>query len=108
MLEAIVIIIALGGLEIALWWADHKRQAELVKIALAISAIGLRLCVTDCRQKQRGQNRNDGNHHQQFNQCKAFTRPLRFHTGATVKHLLVFRLHTLKVDYDIRSSLSTR
>ena len=28
MLEAIVIIIALGGLEIALWWADHKRQAE--------------------------------------------------------------------------------
>lgn len=28
MLEAIVIIVALGGLEIALWWADHKRQAE--------------------------------------------------------------------------------
>jgi hypothetical protein len=28
MLEAIVIIIALGGLEIALWWADHNRQAE--------------------------------------------------------------------------------
>jgi hypothetical protein len=28
MLEAIVIIIALGGLELTLWWLDHKRQAE--------------------------------------------------------------------------------
>jgi hypothetical protein len=28
MLEAIVTIIALGGLEIATWYADHKRQAE--------------------------------------------------------------------------------
>lgn len=27
MLEAIFIIVALGGSEIALWWADHKRQA---------------------------------------------------------------------------------
>ena len=36
MLEAIVIIIALGGLEIALWWADHKRQAEQLATLEAI------------------------------------------------------------------------
>lgn len=28
MLEATVIIVALGGLELTLWWLDHKRQAE--------------------------------------------------------------------------------
>ena len=36
MLEAIVIIIALGGLEIALWWADHRRQAEQLATLEAI------------------------------------------------------------------------
>jgi hypothetical protein len=36
MLEAIVIIIALGGLEIALWWADHNRQAEQLATLEAI------------------------------------------------------------------------
>jgi hypothetical protein len=36
MLEAIVIIIALGGLEIALWWADHERQAEQLATLEAI------------------------------------------------------------------------
>jgi hypothetical protein len=36
MLEAIIIIIALGGLEIALWWADHKRQAEQLATLEAI------------------------------------------------------------------------
>jgi hypothetical protein len=36
MLEAIVIIIALGGLEIALWMADHKRQAEQLATLEAI------------------------------------------------------------------------
>ena len=36
MLEAIVIIVALGGLEIALWWADHKRQAEQLATLEAI------------------------------------------------------------------------
>ena len=36
MLEAIVIIIALGGLEIALWWADHSRQAEQLATLEAI------------------------------------------------------------------------
>jgi hypothetical protein len=36
MLEAIVIIIALGGLEIALWWADHTRQAEQLATLEAI------------------------------------------------------------------------
>jgi len=36
MLEAIVIIIALGGLEITLWWADHKRQAEQLATLEAI------------------------------------------------------------------------
>jgi len=36
MLEAIVIIAALGGLEIALWWADHKRQAEQLATLEAI------------------------------------------------------------------------
>jgi hypothetical protein len=36
MLEAIVIIIALGGLEIALWWSDHKRQAEQLATLEAI------------------------------------------------------------------------
>jgi len=35
-LEAIVIIVALGGLEIALWWADHKRQAEQLATLEAI------------------------------------------------------------------------
>ena len=36
MLEAIIIIIALGGLEIALWWADHRRQAEQLATLEAI------------------------------------------------------------------------
>lgn len=36
MLEAIVIIVALGGLEIALWWADHQRQAEQLATLEAI------------------------------------------------------------------------
>lgn len=36
MLEAIVIIVALGGLEIILWWADHKRQAEQLATLEAI------------------------------------------------------------------------
>ena len=36
MLEAIIIIVALGGLEIALWWADHKRQAEQLATLEAI------------------------------------------------------------------------
>jgi hypothetical protein len=36
MLEAIVIIIALGGLEIALWWADHKRQHDQLETLEAI------------------------------------------------------------------------
>jgi hypothetical protein len=36
MLKAIVIIIALGGLEITLWWADHKRQAEQLATLEAI------------------------------------------------------------------------
>lgn len=36
MLEAIVIIIALGGLEIALWWSDHKRQEEQLATLEAI------------------------------------------------------------------------
>jgi hypothetical protein len=35
MLEAIVII-ALGGLEITLWWADHNRQAEQLATLEAI------------------------------------------------------------------------
>jgi hypothetical protein len=36
MLEAIIIIVALGGLEIALWWADHTRQAEQLATLEAI------------------------------------------------------------------------
>jgi hypothetical protein len=36
MLEAITIIIALGGLEIALWWADHKRQQDQLETLEAI------------------------------------------------------------------------
>ena len=36
MLEAIVIIIALGGLEITLWWADHKRQQDQLETLEAI------------------------------------------------------------------------
>jgi hypothetical protein len=36
MLEAIIIIVSLGGLEIALWWADHKRQAEQLATLEAI------------------------------------------------------------------------
>ena len=36
MLEAIIIIIALGGLEIALWWADHKRQRDQLETLEAI------------------------------------------------------------------------
>jgi len=36
MLEAIIIIIALGGLEITLWWADHKRQADQLATLEAI------------------------------------------------------------------------
>lgn len=36
MLEAIIIIVALGGLEIVLWWADHKRQAEQLATLEAI------------------------------------------------------------------------
>lgn len=36
MLEAIIIIIALGGLEIALWWADHKRQQDQLETLEAI------------------------------------------------------------------------
>ena len=36
MLEAITIIIALGGLEIALWWADHKRQQDQLQTLEAI------------------------------------------------------------------------
>jgi hypothetical protein len=36
MLEAIIIIVALGGLEIALWRADHKRQAEQLATLEAI------------------------------------------------------------------------
>lgn len=36
MLEAIIIIVALGGLEVALWWADHKRQREQLQTLEAI------------------------------------------------------------------------
>lgn len=36
MLEAIIIIIALGGLEIALWYADHKRQHDQLQTLEAI------------------------------------------------------------------------
>jgi hypothetical protein len=36
MLEAIIIIVALGGLEIALWRADHNRQAEQLATLEAI------------------------------------------------------------------------
>ncbi|MFY9531334.1 MAG: hypothetical protein WBC04_22780 [Candidatus Acidiferrales bacterium] len=36
MLEAIIIIVALGGLEVALWWADHKRQQEQLQTLEAI------------------------------------------------------------------------
>jgi hypothetical protein len=36
MLEAIIIIVALGGLEVTLWWADHKRQAEQLATLEAI------------------------------------------------------------------------
>ena len=36
MLEAIIIIIALGGLEIALWYADHKRQRDQLETLEAI------------------------------------------------------------------------
>ena len=36
MLEAMTIIIALGGLEIALWWADHKRQQDQLETLEAI------------------------------------------------------------------------
>lgn len=36
MLEAIVIIIALGGLEVALWLADHKRQQAQLETLEAI------------------------------------------------------------------------
>ena len=36
MLEAIIIIVSLGGLELALWWADHKRQAEQLATLEAI------------------------------------------------------------------------
>lgn len=54
MLEAIVIIIALGGLEIALWWADHKRQAEQLATLEAIR-VELALLNEDRTQKQPGQ-----------------------------------------------------
>jgi hypothetical protein len=36
MLEALTIIVALGGLEIMLWWADHKRQQEQLETLEAI------------------------------------------------------------------------
>lgn len=36
MLEAALIIVALGGLEIVFWWAEHRRQANQVKRQEAI------------------------------------------------------------------------
>ena len=36
MLEAIIIIVALGGLEVALWWADQKRQEDQLATLEAI------------------------------------------------------------------------
>jgi hypothetical protein len=36
MLEAIIIIVALGGLEVALWWADQRRQREQLATLEAI------------------------------------------------------------------------
>jgi hypothetical protein len=38
MLEAILIIVALGGLEVLLWWADHRRQSEQLATLEAIWA----------------------------------------------------------------------
>ncbi len=38
MLEAIVIIVALGGLEVILWLADHKRQKAQLDTLEAIWA----------------------------------------------------------------------
>jgi hypothetical protein len=38
LLEAVVIIVALGGLEVLLWWADHRRQEDQLATLEAIWA----------------------------------------------------------------------
>jgi len=38
MLEAVIIIVALGGLEIVLWYVDHKQQKRVVDLLDSIWA----------------------------------------------------------------------
>lgn len=38
MLEAVIIIVALGGLEIVLWYVDHKQQKKVVDLLDSIWA----------------------------------------------------------------------
>ncbi len=38
MLEALVIIIALGGLEVILWWLDHRQQNKQIELLDSIWA----------------------------------------------------------------------
>jgi hypothetical protein len=48
-----------------------QRDADLAEIAGALRAAGPFLGRAQGRQKHGGQDRNDGNDHQQFNQCEA-------------------------------------
>jgi hypothetical protein len=50
-------------------------ETDLLLIANALNVFGLLLGLGQGREQHRGQNRNDGDHHQQFDQGKAPHKP---------------------------------
>src|ERR1700722_20011601 len=48
-----------------------QRDAALVKIGHALGVPGADFCPAQSREQQRGQDGDDGNHHQQFNQSES-------------------------------------
>jgi len=55
----------------------NHRQVELLEIAQALGLDRFGLGVAESRQEQRRQDRDDRNHHQQFDQCKCESAALR-------------------------------
>src|SRR5207253_2335620 len=95
-----------GDTVIVLMDIQEVRQEQLLVVIDAANPSGFLFCAGQSRQKQRGQNGNDGDNHQQFNQRERQTPPVCAGSGnaAVTMRVMFNRQYSFPICYSHNGS----